>query len=319
MDTITYLGVKIGIEGVTCHREAVKAKALKLAGMIHTASLRKRNKYEVVRELWKGVAVPSCMFGAELIAFRDADLKEMEKIQNKVGRTALNIPKYAATEGIRGEMGWSTWEERIAAAKIIFHRRIENMEDTRWAKKVWQWRGEDSAWKKGVKKLERKWGTENMSIPEVRLKVREEGGVRWKEGMERKTTLRWYKYKEKPRKEWIYSGSWECSLLAKARLGILETNARQWGDGADRSCRTCGVVETMEHVLIECDAYEDERFEAEVMYIAILGIEDWETIKEQEDQGITTILGIQGREEIKAEITECTKKFLGKIWRKRGQ
>ena len=80
----------------------------------------------------------------------------------------------------------------------------------------------------------------------------------------------------------------------KARLGILETNDRNWEDGADRSCRSCGVVENMEHVMIECDEHEEARERADLRNGAILGVRKWEEIKQEESMGMEWILGLKG-------------------------
>ena len=169
--------------------------------------MRKRNKYEVIRELWKGVAVPACMYGAEIVNFRRNDVVELEKIQHKIGRIALGAPKYTAVEGIRAELGYSTWEERIAKSRVAFARKLESMDDDRWAKKLWLQRGNDSKWKKETNKLERKWGTVGMEWNNAKKQIEEEGIRKWKEGVEQKSTLRWLTNKEKPRKEWCYTGS----------------------------------------------------------------------------------------------------------------
>ena len=58
--------------------------------------------------------------------------------------------------------------------------------------------------------------------------------------MEKKNSLRWYKVKEKPRKENIYDGSWGSTLLFKARTDSLELNEkkRKWG-GVNDKCEKC--------------------------------------------------------------------------------
>ena len=38
-------------------------------------------------------------------------------------------------------MGWSTFQERIDKTKINYRLRLEHMSDKRWAKKVFEWRG----------------------------------------------------------------------------------------------------------------------------------------------------------------------------------
>ena len=54
--------------------------------------------------------------------------------------------------------------------------------------------------------------------------------------MERKNSLRWYKIKEKPKRENMYDGSWESRLLFKARTDSLEINEkrRRWGGGENK-------------------------------------------------------------------------------------
>ena len=53
--------------------------------------------------------------------------------------------------------------------------------------------------------------------------------------MKEKTSLEIYKNKDKPKKENFYNGSWESSLLFKARTKSLEINERikRWGEGPE--------------------------------------------------------------------------------------
>ena len=53
-----------------------------------------------------------------------------------------------ATETLRGEMGRSTFQERIDKTKINYRVRLEHMSDKRWAKKVFEWKGNKSTFKK---------------------------------------------------------------------------------------------------------------------------------------------------------------------------
>merc|ERR1711911_222220 len=56
-----------------------------------------------------------------------------------MARLGLKANKYAGTETLRGEMGWSSFEERVDKAKIKYKWRLENMNDKRWAKKIYNW------------------------------------------------------------------------------------------------------------------------------------------------------------------------------------
>ena len=94
-----------------------------MMGMIISAGSREINKYEHGRCLWKGMAVPHCLYGTEITNYRGEDLRRLEVIQNSVGRWCLGAPKSTATEALRGEMGWSSFQERIEKGKLCFMKK----------------------------------------------------------------------------------------------------------------------------------------------------------------------------------------------------
>ena len=59
------------------------------------------SKYDVLREIWKSVAVSSVMYGMEVIAWSEKEIDKLEVEQNRVARMALNAPRYAAVEAQR--------------------------------------------------------------------------------------------------------------------------------------------------------------------------------------------------------------------------
>ena len=82
--------------------------------------MRSINKYNLGRCLWKGMAVPYCLYGSEITHYTEGDLMKLEKIQNTIGRWSLGAPRCIAVEAIRGEMGWSTFKERVLKGKFNF-------------------------------------------------------------------------------------------------------------------------------------------------------------------------------------------------------
>ena len=113
-------------------------------------------------------------------------------------------------------------------------------------------------------------------------------------------------------------GDLGSKLLYKARTGTLEVNGRR-RDGQDQSCNECeGVKETVEHVIVECERYEEERRQLVTDIINIIGEEEWTRRLEEEDGAITTALGLyeDSRKETD-RLIKCTKKFLLQIWEKR--
>ncbi|CAF2076495.1 unnamed protein product, partial [Rotaria magnacalcarata] len=135
-----YLGVEIRkgdgkLKGMIRNNES---KAGKVAGLIRNTTWRCSNKYEVGRVLWKGVGVPRCLYGAEVLGFTQAEVNKLEKVQRQVGRLSLGAKKYTANEAIGGELGWSTMDERIAKIKIGYEVKIKGLEENRWLKKVYE-------------------------------------------------------------------------------------------------------------------------------------------------------------------------------------
>ena len=58
----------------------------------------------------------------------------------------LGANRYAAVEAIRGDMGWSTFEERLMKNQLKYKARLERMNSKRYAKKVYKEIGLGSKW-----------------------------------------------------------------------------------------------------------------------------------------------------------------------------
>ena len=139
--------------------------------------------------------------------------------------------------------------------------------------------------------------------------------------MDKKPSLKWYKTKNKPKKEDIYTGTWESALLFKARTNTLEVNERRkkWG-GENDKCEKCAkrgenIVETLEHVITECGEYTDERNRVDQNISNKIG-HTWERKKREEDRGLKTMLGLENTDK---EVVGYTKKFLKEMWIKRNK
>ena len=74
-------------------------------------------------------------------------------------------------------------------------------------------------------------------------------------------------------------------------------------------------VETLEHFMTECKAYEEERRVFESKVKDKIGWEIWERRKGEEDRGMKLILGLEENK----DIVWDTKHFLNEIWKKRSK
>ena len=140
------------------------------------------------------MAVPFCLYGSEITMYREGDIAKLEKTQNLVGRWSLGVPSTTAVEAIRGEMGWSTFRERIIKGKFNFLKKIEGLQEDRWSRQILAERGNNSSWRREIERWKRRLDVENdwhrLGMKEVRRRVKENGRIRWKQGMDNKTTLK---------------------------------------------------------------------------------------------------------------------------------
>ena len=265
-----YLGVNITKQGAVTIKADKTYKARQWLGRLASMAKFRTNKYEIVRGLWKTVGVPALMYAAGVISWTKEDLNKIECIQNDIGRVALGASRFVGTESIRGETGWSTFEERIMKSVIIYKKRIENMKEERIVKKIYNMNSNKTKWQKtcsryiklcefrkmfvisldgniqpGYKIINHNGSSLNWSYnvwkTNINAKVQEIGLKKWRDGIAMKETLNWYSYKQCPKQEIFYNGDEGSSLLYKCRTQSLEVNFRtyRWNEERTKLCSKC--------------------------------------------------------------------------------
>ena len=346
-----YLGCKINERGCELEKTEKLFKANQWFGRLSSVARFRANKYECIRGLWKFVGVPGIMYGMNVMNWTETDVAKLEVIQTKIGRVALGGNKYVGVEAVRGDMGWSMFNERLSKAIIMYKVRIERMDDERWVKRVHAWNIRKSKWEKEcfrrAKNLrcQRAWNfqfrnitlggwwlidergdgrdwSENDWKKWVNERVKEIGLLRWKEGMAAKPTLEWYMEKPKPRHELFYCGDFASQLLFRARTQSLEVNARtyRWSENGSKECKCCdlSVDENVEHIILDCPRYACERENLESNIREELGLEEWMNLRDDRSLYISRILGLD-RNEIRCNYINCVKEYLENVWKIRTQ
>ena len=74
---------------------------------------------------WKGVVLPSALYGTEVIDMKGEEIDKLQKAENTAMRRMLRAPKWAAQAAIRGEIGISNMKSKIARSRLLYLRRIE--------------------------------------------------------------------------------------------------------------------------------------------------------------------------------------------------
>ena len=102
-------------------------------GRLASAVKFRTNKYEVIRGIWKELAVPSIMYRAEVLSWNAEEFRKLEVAQNKIGRLGLRAKKMVGTETI------------IIIIMVLFYLSIQYYA-------VQRWDGVEYFWGKDIKK-----------------------------------------------------------------------------------------------------------------------------------------------------------------------
>ncbi|XP_018494054.1 uncharacterized protein LOC108863884 [Galendromus occidentalis] len=114
-----------------------KERTRKALYQLHAKVLWKFNRFETTKMQWKATCVPALMYCDTVTVMSNTRRKNIESAQRQATRWALGEPACnLANESLKGELGWSTFEERGAKSKITDFKRTQEMPDDRWAKRM---------------------------------------------------------------------------------------------------------------------------------------------------------------------------------------
>ncbi|XP_075728810.1 uncharacterized protein LOC142770846 [Rhipicephalus microplus] len=263
-DKYKYLGkwISNGTEYLRKHEIYVTTKSNRNAAVMKNKALWNYNRYDVVRGIWKEVMVPVRTFGNAVLCMRSKVHARLEIKQRGIDRLALGAHGNTPNQGVQGDMGWTSFEGRKASSKIKLEKRLRELGEERWARKVFSYlymKNVDTKWRKLTRKLTRKY-IENSRWPNqkelsVKKKVKETETDMWRMGMMKKSALEIYQtFKQEIAKERIYDNTRGSSLLFEATTGVLRTKTyRAKYEGVDTVCSACGEEEeTAEHLIMFC-------------------------------------------------------------------
>ena len=103
--------VKAGLNGGFKSMGDRMVDANGVLGMVKYAAARSGSKYVVGREGWKSMVVNRLIYGCGALVWYQHECDDLEIRQNGIGRWLWDVGN-DRNELIRGEIGWSTFEER---------------------------------------------------------------------------------------------------------------------------------------------------------------------------------------------------------------
>lgn len=126
MKSVKYLGLSLSVttDYLNPHEREMKAKAARNKGMVVRQTLWTFNQYEVLRVLWKMVAVLGLTYAKAVLCLSTGIREFLERRQIEVGRMALGTHQQTPVEAIQGQLCWSTFTAREAVAKAAYENRL---------------------------------------------------------------------------------------------------------------------------------------------------------------------------------------------------
>ena len=270
VEEIKYLGVIVQakrnvFEG---QKNEIMKKIKRLSVMTNSVIEKSCQRVMMGKTYWKGVVLPSALYGAEVIDMKAEEIDKLQKAENTAMRRILKAPKWTAQAAIRGEIGISNMKARIARSRLLYLRRIETgnnevlkriLEDSKKHKKSkwWETTRKYMNWAQ-IEEREIK----EKTAKEIRGKIAKVVEEEWREEMEKNNSLRIYRRFKKEMKEEDYSGSRESMVWLRARTNSLNLGENSWQRNRDVCVGCSEERETLEHFMLHCPMWEEWRIES---------------------------------------------------------
>jgi hypothetical protein len=247
---------------------------------------------DVAVRCWQTYIQPILDYGVAIwgVSISSAAAKRLEAVQADFGRDLLGCGPTAATSFVRGELGLISQQARRDEACLRFWYRLRHVDCKRLLFRVFCRRSQDSgrgeaalSWCHGARDVFERYGLQDFfdgrrkldedgHVVDWRQLVREAVRTRdlalWREDVADKSTLQLYAritrapavaaYLHSPHREAV-------GVMSRARAGCLPVMQRiaEWArlPPSAARCLMCdgGVVEDVEHMLLECPAMATER------------------------------------------------------------
>ena len=85
----------------------------------------KYNKLFIGNTFWKSIALPSLLYGTNIINLIDDNIRELQTIENSVYRCILEAAHYSPNVTLRGELRASLMRKRVINGRINYIKDIK--------------------------------------------------------------------------------------------------------------------------------------------------------------------------------------------------
>ena len=333
VDSVRYLGLTLDRNGFQNNVEKKIIMGKQWIGRMGAEARFQTHSNQIIRDSWKVMAVPQIMYGAETIQFTKKHISDLETIQNKIGKIALNAGSLLTNVANRGEMCWSTFNSRIARTKLKFKAKIDLADQNSWISIVHRAKCAKNELAESCYKFltsyDIRWRLDDCNLIINDTKMADRNNIknridniimkkeleRWKKEMDGKTSLTIYREKKAPLWCNIYSRRPGTRTLMEFRTDSFISKQRVNWLYTSVTCDLCPLrkEENTEHIILHCQAYETDRKAYYKVMATTLGEELYNIINSSEMELLRFILGFCSLTREWWLLWEHTLKFLNAI------
>ena len=112
------------------------SKAYKYKGSCIYISKEGPDVVQMVLATWRNIALPSILYGTEMIPFSETTLLEIEKVQNQVAKFALGVSIGCAGICAQLDLGMKPFRQVLYEHQLKFYLRVLRLPDSWWVRQA---------------------------------------------------------------------------------------------------------------------------------------------------------------------------------------
>ena len=267
--SIKYLGIEVENSRNIFKRQKkiMIEKAQKMGNMTYSVIKKSCNKLLIGKTYWKSLALPSILYGTNIMPITEGEINKLQVIENGVFRQMLGAPKYAPNAALRGEVGASLMSTRVITGRLQYVRSILQGKNQLLKEVVIEMTENDqNKWMKTTMTYMREAGLKMQDLYKIgkealKTRMKNQDTEKWIKEIRSKTTLTLYASRKNHVEEAGFMDNHPSStIFFRARANCLPLNDRRRHTGEDTKCLLCSSeVENLEHMILNCPAYNEER------------------------------------------------------------
>ena len=284
--SIKYLGFMIDDEKdiFKTQKEKIGKELKKFENMTYSVISKSCNKILIGKTYWKGMVLPSVLNGIGVMNVSNEIIENVQGIENGVYRKILGARGKTVLETLRGEVGALSSEVRFMQSMLMLAKSIWNSKN-KLVRDIMERVREDglNQWNKKLEEYLIKINVSfeelvEMDKKEIKKRLNEYDSKKWKEGIERKSSVKIYRrFKKEIREERIYDNRRSSEILFQARVNCMALNNRyRHMRGGITTCDLCkDGTENLEHFLLSCESLSSVRDSEITNRNRSVDVEEW--------------------------------------------